>query len=153
MCCGGAGVSILLSPGTMASYNSHATLHYALWGLMLPVSVHGRVSDIWRSYIMQRLMVDVGQSVGYVSPFVENKQTSLNMQGDFMSEASLYGKTEALIKVLNNWQSVSNFFEERLLELFVQMYECDFVELIDVVLVQKWVRSLKQIGYVFPAVL
>jgi hypothetical protein len=33
------------------------------------------------------------------------------------------------------------------------MYECDFVELIDVVLVQKWVRSLKQIGYVFPAVL
>ena len=137
----------------MASYNSHATLHYALWGLMLPVSVHGRVSDIWRSYIMQRLMVDVGQSVGYVSPFVENKQTSLNMQGDFMSEASLYEKTEALIKVLNNWQSVSNFFEERLLELFVQMYECDFVELIDVVLVQKWVRSLKQIGYVFPAVL
>jgi len=148
-----AGVSILLTPGTMASYNSHATLHYALWGLMLPVSVHGRVSDIWRSYIMQRLMVDVGQSVGYVSPFVENKQTSLNMQGDFMSEASLYEKTEALIKVLNNWQSVSNFFEERLLELFVQMYECDFVELIDVVLVQKWVRSLKQIGYVFPAVL
>ena len=144
---------MLLPPGTMASYNSHATLHYALWGLMLPVSVHGRVSDIWRSYIMQRLMVDVGQSVGYVSPFVENNQLSSNIQGNFMSEASLYEKTEALIKVLNNWKSVSNFFEERLLELFVRMYECDFVELIDVVLVQKWVRSLKQIGYVFPAVL
>ena len=48
--------------------------------------------------------------------------------------------------------SVSNFFEERMLELFVRMYECNFIELEDVVLIQKWVRSLKQIGYIFPAV-
>ena len=57
------GKRIVLSPGTYCSYNAQATLHYALWGLLLPVSVHGRVSDIWRSYIMQRLMHDVGQMI------------------------------------------------------------------------------------------
>ena len=39
-------------------YNAQATLHLqpALWSLVLPVTVHGRVSDIWRGYVTQRLM-------------------------------------------------------------------------------------------------
>lgn len=28
-----------------------------LWALMLPVTVHGRVSDIWRGYVVQRIMM------------------------------------------------------------------------------------------------
>ena len=33
-------------------YNAQATLHFyeAFWALYLPVTVAGRVSDIWRSY-------------------------------------------------------------------------------------------------------
>ena len=69
-----------------------------------------------------------------------------------MGEEPLYQKTEALIGVLSRWSSVSNLFEERMLELFVEVYECDFIELRDVLLVQKWIRSLKQIGYIFPSV-
>lgn len=39
-------------------YNAQATLHFysALWSLMLPVTVHGRVSDIWRGYAAQRIL-------------------------------------------------------------------------------------------------
>lgn len=39
-------------------YNAQATLHMysALWSLMLPVTVHGRVSDIWRGYVAQKIM-------------------------------------------------------------------------------------------------
>lgn len=41
-----------LPAGLFAPYNAQATLHMhsALWTLLLPVTVHGRVSDIWRSY-------------------------------------------------------------------------------------------------------
>ena len=30
----------------------------AFWGLLLPVTVHGRVSDIWRAYLTQKLLWD-----------------------------------------------------------------------------------------------
>ncbi len=147
------GISVLLSPGTFSSYNAQATLHYALWGMLLPVSIHGRVSDIWRSYIMQRLMHDVGQSVGFVSPFVVQIRNAHNYQGDFMSEEPLYEKTEALVKVLGEWKSYSNIFERRMIELFIELYERDFIGVKDVTLCQKWINSLKQIGYVFPKLL
>ena len=144
---------VLLSSGTFCSYNAQATLHYALWGMMLPVSVHGRVSDIWRSYIMQRLMHDVGQVVGFVSPFVKQVRNAHNYQGDFMSERPLYEKAEALVKMLAQWKGRSQKFEERFVELFVELYERDFIEIKDVYLAQKWVRSLKQMIYQFPQII
>jgi len=141
---------VVLSPGTYSSYNAQATIHYALWGTLLPVSVHGRVSDIWRSYIMQRLMHDVGQVVGFVSPFVKQVRNAHNYQGDYMSERPLYEKTEALIRVLSEWKGESAVFEERFVELFVELYERDFIEIKDVHLAQKWIHTLQQMGYEFP---
>ena len=47
-------------------YNAQATTHLsnaAFWGLDLPVTVPGRVTGIWRSYINQRIMKDVGLHV------------------------------------------------------------------------------------------
>ena len=43
-------------------YNAQATLHLypSLWSLLLPITVHGRVADIWRGYMFQRLAQDVG---------------------------------------------------------------------------------------------
>jgi len=56
----GGGDIRVLPKGTFAPWNAQATLitKRALWGLLLPVSVTGRVSDIWRSYITSRLMWD-----------------------------------------------------------------------------------------------
>lgn len=49
-------------PHSFSPYNAQATLHKysALWSLLLPVTVHGRVSDIWRSYFFQRIARDYG---------------------------------------------------------------------------------------------
>jgi hypothetical protein len=47
-------------------HNAQATTHLsnaAFWGLDLPVTVPGRVTGIWRSYINQRIMKDVGLHV------------------------------------------------------------------------------------------
>ena len=141
---------VVLPPGTYSSYNAQATIHYALWGMLLPVSVHGRVSDIWRSYIMQRLMHDVGQVIGFVSPFVKQVRNEHSYQGDYMSERPLYEKTEALIQVVSQWKGRSNKFEERFVELFVELYERNFIELKDVYLAQKWIRTLQQMNFKFP---
>ena len=145
-----SGKRVTVPSGTYSSYNAQATIHYALWGTLLPVSVHGRVSDIWRSYIMQRLMHDVGQVVGFVSPFVKQIRNAHNYQGDYMSERPLYEKTEALVRVLSQWKSSSHSFEERFRELFVELYERDFIEIEDVYLAYEWINTLRQIKYKFP---
>ena len=141
---------IVVPSGTYSSYNAQATIHYALWGTLLPVSVHGRVSDIWRSYIMQRLMHDVGQVVGFVSPFVKQIRNAHNYQGDYMSERPLYEKTEALVRVLSQWKSISHSFEKRFIELFVELYERDFIEIKDVYMAYEWINTLRQMKYKFP---
>ena len=43
-------MSVVTPTGSYAPYNAQATLHLypALWSLLLPMTVHGRVSDIWR---------------------------------------------------------------------------------------------------------
>lgn len=58
-----------------------ATLHFppAYWGMLLPVTVHGRVSDIWRSYFTQALLPSTGAVTAFAPPWVE--QVCARVQG------------------------------------------------------------------------
>jgi hypothetical protein len=51
----------------LTPYNAQATLHYydSFWALFLPVSIAGRVSDIWRSFVGQAFFKHLGLSVGF----------------------------------------------------------------------------------------
>merc|ERR1712126_189026 len=65
-----------LEEGTFVPYNAQATIHSkeAFFGLILPISVHGRVSDIWRSYFTQRLMWLAGASLAFMPPLVKQER-------------------------------------------------------------------------------
>lgn len=55
------------------NYLCQATLHFppAFWGMLLPVTVHGRVSDIWRSYFTQTLLPSTGAVTAFAPAWVE----------------------------------------------------------------------------------
>ena len=53
---------------------------------------------------------------------------------------------------MSQWKGRSNKFEERFVELFVELYERNFIELKDVYLAQKWIRTLQQMKYQFPKI-
>lgn len=143
-----------LPPGMMAPFNAQATLfaHRCLWGLLLPASVHGRVSDIWRSYIMQRVMWDIGQGVAFSSPFVVQYRNAHNYMADFNAEQDLFSKAGELIKFLLAWKPQSSTFEGRLEELIISLYEHTFLEETDVLLWQAWIEDLHAAGYIFPVI-
>jgi hypothetical protein len=44
--------------------------------------VHGRVSDIWRSYISQRLLWDVGYHIAFSPPMVDQLRSPHNYLAD-----------------------------------------------------------------------
>ena len=65
--------TIALPKGVMSPFNAQAVLFglQAFWGLFLPVTVHGRVTDIWRSYFVLRILWDLDMTMAFTSPWVE----------------------------------------------------------------------------------
>lgn len=152
---------ILQVPSTvMSPYNAQATLHFkeAFWALYLPVTVAGRVSDIWRSYFAQALFKSIGLSVGFLPrPLVVQDRNIHSYAADFEAEMPLYIQSSALVRHLvdnyvNNKKTVGehNNLMEAMELLWVDLYERGYVELDDVFNVQLWIQALLDIGYEFP---
>ena len=143
---------VTLRRGTMMPYNAQATLHAyeALWGLLLPCTVHGRVTDIWRAYYTQRLLWDVGYRIAFSTPWVTQYRNAHNYLADFNSELPLYQQAGALVDALLQWEPTSPTLPGRLEELYIRMYEYGIVGRADVQLAQAWLDDLVALGYRFP---
>ena len=64
--------TILVPPRAVYTpWNAQAVLvsEPAFFGLLLPVTVTGRVSDIWRSYITTRLLWETRYKIGFVTQY------------------------------------------------------------------------------------
>lgn len=152
--------SLVGPAGVNAPYNAQATLYTrrALWGLLLPVTVHGRVSDIWRSYIVTRLLaadasgVRGGMQVAFVRPWVKQMRTPHNFLKDFQAELPLYERAGALAEFLRDWKPPTTGGLPAAFEaLYIALYEVGVVEYADVQMAQTWLRDLSAVGYDFSA--
>ena len=77
---------IQLPHHTFAPYNAQATVHHynSFWTLMLPMTVPGRVSDIWRSYFAQALFPFCDLHLGFLPrPIVVQDRNPHNYLADF----------------------------------------------------------------------
>ena len=66
------GKMLALGPKTLVPFSCRATLlvERVFWGLLLPAGVDHGMADIWRSYIMQKIMWRMGLSVAYATSWV-----------------------------------------------------------------------------------
>jgi hypothetical protein len=104
-----AGLLVRIPNGVRAPFNAQACLwnHDALWGMLLPITVHGRVSDIWRSYMTQTLMERVGQALVFSAPLVAQYRNAHNYLADFNAEQHLYMRSGALVEFLRRYANRS----------------------------------------------
>jgi hypothetical protein len=145
-------LNLVIPRGVMTPFNAQATLYSkeAFWGLLLPVSVHGRVTDIWRSYFAQRIMFSLGQSLMFTSPFVTQCRNAHSYLADFNSESDLYTKSGELVRLLLAWQPRAQTVAGQLEELAVLAYETNLIGLGDIEVYQAWIGDLLAMGYEFP---
>ena len=146
---------LIVPDGVFTPYNAQATLHFkaGFWGLYLPISVTGRVSDIWRSYIAKRLFWDAGLKMGFLPrPLVVQDRNVHSNIADLEAESDLYMKSKHLVEFLGEWEGKGKTMVERIEELWIEMYERTYIEYDDVILLQLWLQSLIAIGYKFPPV-
>jgi hypothetical protein len=146
--------TIIIPARTFVPYNAQATLfsYDSLWSLLLPVSVHGRVSDIWRSYFSQRLLWDVSSQISFTSPKVNQYRNSHNYLADFDAETDLYMKSGQLVTFLMYWSSNKPTVPGRIEDLMIEAYERSYIGLQDIELYQCWLKGLIRVGYHFPFV-
>ena len=147
-------IPVIVPPHTMSPMNAQATLikRSAMWSMFLPTTVHGRVSDIWRSYIAQALGNQYGMLSVFMGPIVTQDRNAHNYLADFQSEEPLYERAGVFIEYLLNWKYESGqTFEGAMEQLYVDLYEHNIIEWDDVLLVQLWLQTLQSIGYEFPS--
>jgi STELLO glycosyltransferases len=151
---------LIVPTHTFAPYNAQATIHtqQAHWALLLPFTVPGRVSDIWRSYFAQAIFRHLNLQIAFVPPRVTQFRNQHNYLADARAELDLYFKTEKLLEFLQEWQCTTlqdshypnvPFCME---QLWIQLYERQYIELNDVLLVQLWLEALVESGYQFPTI-
>ena len=128
----------------------------AFWALFLPISIHGRVSDIWRSYISQTLFPNLGLRLGFLPrPLVSQDRNPHSLTGDFEAELDLYLKSSTFIDLIvkkhkqNHFQNFTNV-PQALEDCYIDLYERNFLEIGDVNLIQLWIQALIDMGYDFP---
>ena len=140
-------------PWSFAPFNSQATMFRtdALWALLLPVGVHGRVTDIWRGYFAQVLMARTSCGLAFSSPWATQIRNPHNLMADFQAEEDLYLKAGALVRHLQQPQA-GDELGQLMLNLYIDMYERGVLGEGDPALVRAWIRDLARVGYVLPAV-
>ena len=148
--------SLLIVPrGVFAPWNAQATLFTssAFFGLSMPISVTGRVSDIWRSYITTRLLWMAGYHVAFVSPFVDQHRNPHEYHTDLLAERDLYERSNALVCALIELdESGLTALSEAYLRIIGLLVDRQFLSEADLHLSKAWLSDLDQMGYVWPPI-
>jgi STELLO glycosyltransferases len=144
---------LLVPLHSFVPYNAQATLHTkpAFWATLLPFTVPGRVSDIWRSYFSEALFREIGLQVVFAPPRVTQERNAHNILADMDAELDLYFKSGKLIEFLDSWRAESVDSLPGLMEkLWIDLCERGYIGENDVTLMQRWLLALVESGYVFP---
>ncbi|XP_052788969.1 uncharacterized protein LOC128223697 isoform X2 [Mya arenaria] len=150
--------AVLLSPGVYSPLNAQATLHFhsAFIAMYLPTTVHGRVSDILRSYIAQAVLSLKDILVGFMPrPLVDQDRNVHSYLADLESETPLYTRVEVFVSFLDHWrrdkiakgEHKSRSLEDLYEDLYIEIYERGFIEIDDVFAIQRWILALFDVGY------
>lgn len=142
----------VLPEGVFCPFNTQNTLfsYESFWGLMIPSTTAFRVCDIWRSYIVQRLLWDLNLRLCFTSPTAIQERNEHNLFRDFCDEQDLYLKSGCLIQFLLNWKSEASHFPERMENLTEELVAHQYLKQEEIALVQAWIHDLTRLGYQFP---
>ena len=129
---------------SVTPFNAQATLWLkeAFRYIPLPVSVAGRVSDIWRSYIAQYFFHQHSLHVVFVPPYVNQHRNAHDNLQDFNNELDIYQKSFFLTEWLSEASDLNEF---NLTGLYRQMYERGYLEEEDVYFIDAWTKTFDEI--------
>lgn len=93
---------VLLEPGTWCPFNSQNTTFFreAFPLLYLPANCSFRMTDIWRSFVAQRVLAALSSGVLFHAPTVVQHRNDHDLHRDFLDEIPGYSHNEAIRRTL-----------------------------------------------------
>ena len=99
-----SGPSVVLSPGSWSPFNSQSTWWWpeAFPLLYLPSRCPFRMTDIWRSFVAQRCLWEMGYGVVFHAPEVVQDRNPHDLMQDFNDELPGYQRNREFTSVLED---------------------------------------------------
>ncbi len=93
---------VMLAPGVWCPFNTQATLlRRAVFPLLyLPATCSFRMTDIWRSFVAQRCLWELGEGVIFRAPTVYQERNEHDLMRDFADEVSGYLHNDSIRRTL-----------------------------------------------------
>jgi tetratricopeptide (TPR) repeat protein len=140
---------IALASGSWCPFNSQNTTWWAdAYPLLyLPAYCSFRMTDIWRSFIAQRIAWENGWSVLFHQPTVYQERNEHNLMRDFQEEISGYIHNKAIGQTLENLKLTPGLHKlsENLLVCYEALVSMGFIDKQELNLVQAWLDDLKKL--------
>lgn len=141
--------SVLLSPGVWCPFNTQTTwwwpVVYPL--LYIPSNCSFRMCDIWKSFVAQRCLWELGFGVVFHAPEVYQDRNIHDLTRDFEDEVPGYRENRRLCDVLSRTPLLSG--ESEVAANLVRCYEALVRESIlpekELVLVRLWIEDLDRL--------
>ena len=141
---------VLLPHMTWTPFNSQATTWpKRLFPLMyLPATCSFRMTDIWRSFVAQRIMREINSHVVYTSPNVFQDRNDHSLMRDFAEEIEGYLGYDNLVNLLESLQLEKGDAKigKNLIHVYENMINHGFVTEDELPLLEAWLADLASLG-------
>ena len=144
---------VFLPTRMFSPINSQNTLFLkkAFWALLLPTTTASRVCDIWRGYWAQRLLWEVGGSLGFPGANARQPRNVQSYLSDALEETQMYFQTDRLLEFLTSWSCPQHLsFFACVQNLSSDMVTEGFWGKEDAEITQIWLKDLMSAGYQEP---
>ena len=144
------GPSIHIPPGSWCPFNSQSTWWWPeTYPLMyLPSYCSFRMTDIWRSFIAQRCLWELGYGLVFHAPEVVQERNEHDLMRDFTDEVDGYLRNKELVRILADLALKPGHGRqgENLLHCYKALVSHQFFPEKELKLVNAWLTDLQDIG-------
>ncbi len=142
--------NVALAKGSWCPFNSQNTLWWevAFPLLYLPSFCSFRMTDIWRSFIAQRICWENGWNVCFFSPTVYQDRNEHNLMKDFEDEIQGYLHNEEVCKALSKLElkSGTENIGSNLFACYETFIGAGLIEEAELGLLGNWIEDIKKLG-------
>lgn len=138
---------LIVPKGAWAPFNSQATTwHVSLLPLMyLPTTCTFRMTDIWRSFVVQRLLPSIDGALIFTSPTVHQERNEHDLIRDFEDEIPGYLGNERIRQVLEATEIRGGlgFALDDILTLYSALVNAGFLHISEISTLEAWISDVQ----------
>jgi hypothetical protein len=140
------GPPVALKSNSYCPFNSQNTHWHSMAFLLLylPATASFRMTDIWRSFIAQRILWTCGWNLKFIGVNVTQARNDHNLIKDFEDEVQGYLHNDAIVTALNELQLQDGprYLQENLLRCYHMMVKKNWLSADELPMVNAWCKQM-----------